>query len=98
MYSSLISKIEKAKLYAEEPARARMTDISVDFRGENDSHKVTLTAGTWHCTCSFFEREGYNTCCHVMAMQRLLEPMLSEEVRSHGLPSGVWEHGLAAAR
>lgn len=97
MYSSLIGKIEKAKRYAQEPNRAHLTNFSVDFSGENDVHTVSLTDGKWGCTCSFFEHEGYDTCCHVMAMQRLLEPMLSEEVRAHGLPSGLWEGTMVGA-
>ena len=31
MYSSLIGKIEKAKLYAEEPERVTISDLRADF-------------------------------------------------------------------
>ncbi len=74
MYSSLISKIEKAKRYAEERDRVEFQSFSVAFRGDHDTYKVTLTNGRWACTCSFFS-SGYNTCSHVMALQRILGNM-----------------------
>ena len=42
MYSSLISKIEKAKRYAEEPQRITFQEFEVRFRGDNSSHSVSL--------------------------------------------------------
>ena len=80
MRSSLISKIEKAHRYAQEKDRVSIRDISVDFRGENDSHTVTQSNKTWHCTCHFFE--SWETCSHVIAMQKILGDMLPEETRS----------------
>ena len=42
MYSSLISKIEKAKRYAEQPERITFESFNVRFRGDNGSHRVSL--------------------------------------------------------
>jgi len=72
--SSLIGKIEKAKRYAEEPERVTISALSAEFRGENDSHTLTLTEGKWHCSCHFFAEWG--ECVHIMTLQRLLGRML----------------------
>jgi hypothetical protein len=78
--SSVIGKIEKAKRYARERDRMRVTGLSVDFRGENDDHKVSLDGDHWHCTCDFFA--GYGACAHTMALERVLENMLPASATS----------------
>jgi len=78
--SSVIGKVEKAKRYARERERMRVTSLSVDFHGENDDHKVGLTDGHWHCTCDFFA--GYGSCAHTMALERVLEQMLPQTASS----------------
>ena len=79
MNSSMISKIDKAKRYEQEPDRIKFQNLEVTFNGENDVHKVTLSGDDWHCNCGYFPRNG--TCSHVMAMQRILSPMLSANAR-----------------
>ena len=75
MYSSVIGKIEKAKRYAEEKGRVTFSSFVVTFRGENDDHKVEYNDGNLTCTCAFFAGRGF--CSHSMALQRMLEEMLS---------------------
>ena len=65
MHSSLIGKIEKANRYSRELDRITIERLSLTFRGDNDTHHVTLDGDTWHCTCHFFE--GWKTCVHVLA-------------------------------
>lgn len=79
MNSSLYGKIEKAKRYLEEPERIAFQDLTVSFKGDNHDHKVSLDGEKWSCDCSAFP--AYGTCSHVMAMQRMLSPMLSPEAR-----------------
>ncbi len=79
MHSDLIGKIEKAKHYAEEPERVQINQLESFFHGGNSEHKVTLQEGHWTCTCSFYRSWG--TCAHVMAMQKMLDPMLPNEAR-----------------
>ncbi len=80
MHSSLIGKIEKARRYAEEREdRIKFQALAVRFRGENDEHEVTLDGSRWSCTCDFFE--GYGTCCHTMALERVLDGMLPAAAR-----------------
>ncbi len=74
MHSSLIGKIEKAKLYAEEPSRARFNSFEVDFRGGHDVHHVSYDGEEMSCSCRYYAM--YKVCSHTMAMQRLLAGML----------------------
>ena len=79
MYSSLISKIEKAKRYADEPQRISFDSVDVRFRGDNGSHRVSLKGDEWSCECDHFHTSGL--CAHVMAMQRLFAAYLNEAQR-----------------
>ena len=80
MHSSLIGKIEKAKRYAQQPERVRINSMDLTFHGEHDEYHVTLMGNEWHCSCHFFE--GFGTCAHVMAMQRIFDVMLTSEART----------------
>ncbi len=77
MQSSLIGKIEKAKLYAQEKDRITFSEFKVKFRGENDSYDIGYNDGKWHCSCHFFST--WDTCSHTMALERILDNMLPEE-------------------
>ena len=79
MYSSLISKIEKAKRYAEEPQRITIQQLEVRFRGDNSSHNVSLKGDEWSCECDHFHTSGL--CAHVMTLQRLFDVHLSDAVK-----------------
>ena len=79
MYSSLISKIEKAKRYAEQPERITFESFDVRFRGDNGSHRVSLKGDEWACECDHFKTSGL--CAHVMTMQRIFANHLPEAVR-----------------
>lgn len=74
MNSSMVNKIVKAKQYAENPERATFRSLAVSFEGDNGAHDVRLQDGAWHCSCDFFS--AWQICCHTMAMERILEPML----------------------
>ena len=78
--SSLISKVEKARRYAAERDRISFSSFQVSFRGDNNTHTVQYDAGNWKCTCSFFPSHG--TCSHTMAMERVLEGMLTKEAKA----------------
>lgn len=80
MHSSLIGKIEKARRYADERERRIEFDaLRVRFRGDNDEHEVRLDGDSWACTCDFFR--GWDVCCHTMALERVLDGMLSHAAR-----------------
>jgi hypothetical protein len=84
MNSSMIGKIEKAHRYAKEPERARVHGLAATFHGSHDDYSVSLNDGHWHCSCHAFSSHALGNCAHVMAMQQLLSPMLSEDDRYSG--------------
>jgi hypothetical protein len=77
MHSSLISKIQKANLYAREPDRVRFNSLALTFQGEHDSYEVSYDGQNWSCGCHFFP--SWKTCSHVMAIQKLIGTMLPRE-------------------
>ncbi len=87
MQSSLIGKIQKANMYAREPERVIFSEFSTTFRGEHDSYDVSFRAGQWQCACHFFPTSGI--CSHVMAIQKLIGPMLPSEARYWPAADGV---------
>ena len=70
MDSGMISKNQKAKMYAEEPERIVFESFQVSLRGEHDKHAVSYDRGSWNCTCRFFGTHG--VCSHTMALERVL--------------------------
>ena len=77
MQSSIISKIEKAKMYAEERERVSISNLSATFRGNHNSYQVSYDAGNWQCLCSFFA--SHSLCSHTMALQRIMDGMLAKQ-------------------
>jgi hypothetical protein len=80
MDSGMISKIEKARRYAEERDRVTFQSFDVVFRGEHNDYHITYQQGNWHCECDFFARRG--VCSHSMAMERILDLMLKPELKT----------------
>lgn len=79
MQSSMIGKVEKAMRYAHEPDRVTFASFQATFAGDNGTHTVSLAADAWHCDCHLFESAG--GCTHTLAMQKMLDPMLTDEAR-----------------
>ena len=77
MHSSLIGKIQKANLYAQEPDRVNFQQFSATFRGEHDSYTVSYVGGAWKCSCNFFTSWG--VCSHTMTIQKILGVMLPKQ-------------------
>ena len=75
MDNGMISQLEKARLYAEEPERVTLRRLELRFDGDNDAYRITLGDGGWQCSCSGFA--AHRICPHIMALERLLRPMLS---------------------
>ncbi len=98
MNSGLIGKIEKAHRYAQEPERIRINAVTATFNGDNSSYDLSLEGNTWKCACH--THETFGDCQHVMAMQQLLRPMLSEDAQSSGTPgvSGAMDGASATPR
>jgi hypothetical protein len=85
MHSSLIGKVEKANRYSREPDRVTFESLALTFRGDNDTHRVTLKDGAWDCTCHFFA--SWHSCVHLLALQKMLGVMLPEDAQIELLPA-----------
>ena len=79
MHSSMIGKVEKAMRYAHEPDRVKISGLTASFSGDNGAHTVSLDADTWHCDCHLFESAG--GCSHTLAIQKMLDSMLTESAK-----------------
>ncbi len=77
MDSSIIGKIEKAKQYAEQKDRVNITSLAATFKGNHDNYDVRFEDGAWRCECHFFATR--EVCSHTMAMEKMLEEMLTEQ-------------------
>ncbi|CAN5500352.1 hypothetical protein BH23CHL2_BH23CHL2_28730 [soil metagenome] len=84
MNSSLISKVEKSRRYAEEPERVRFQHFEVRFAGDNGEHTVTLNGSKFDDSSHSFQTQG--TSSHIMALQKILAPMLTDEQQTSGMP------------
>ena len=93
MHSSMIGKVEKAMRYAHEPDRVKIGRLTATFTGDNGSHSVSLDADQWHCDCHLFESAG--GCSHTLAIQKILDPMLSDAAKETPLYGHV-EVGVPA--
>jgi hypothetical protein len=85
--SSMIGKVEKAMRYAHEPDRVKLASFHASFAGDNGTHSVSLDADSWHCDCRLFATAG--GCTHTLAMQKMLDPMLTDAARETPLYSHV---------
>ncbi len=83
MDSAMISKIMKAKQYAEERNRMHFKTFTVVFTGDHRDHMVTYDHGQLTCTCDFFAQRS--VCSHTMAMERVLEGMLPAPAEAEAL-------------
>jgi hypothetical protein len=88
MQSGMISKIQKAHQYAEEPDRLMLVEFRTTFRGDHGEYEVEYRGGHWKCGCNFFQ--AHFDCSHVMAIQRILHDRLPKEAHySEVVPAAV---------
>jgi hypothetical protein len=78
MDNGMMRKRSKAKMYAEERDRIKFNSFRVSFDGKNNPHTVEYKDGVWQCDCDFFIGRG--RCSHTMALEIILEDMLTEPV------------------
>ena len=84
MHSSVIGKIEKANRYARERDRITVESLAVTFKGDNDTHRLSLGADGWDCNCHYFQ--SWQTCAHILAIQKILGEMLPEAAQTSLFP------------
>jgi len=76
MEPGLVSKIYKARMYAEDRDRFSFNSLEMRFQGKNRDHTIKLADGKWSCTCEYFGARTW--CSHTLATQRLLKGMVIE--------------------
>ena len=77
MDTSMISKIQKAKEYANEPERVSFLSLAIEFTGDNNSYNVALGPDGWSCSCPGFNK--YGICPHIMSIEKIFQPMLKRD-------------------
>ena len=82
MYSSLIGKVQKAQLYAQEKERVIISSLKATFQGEHDSYEIRYDEGAWHCSCKHFGEDGF--CSHTMAVEKMMEGMVPQSTPVSG--------------
>ncbi len=87
MDTSMISKIQKARRYAEEPERITLNNLAVTFQGDNNSYTTTLGTDSWHCTCPGFQT--YAICPHSMSLEKLFMPMLKRDPMPYAVGQNI---------
>ena len=75
MDSGMIGKIQKAKHYAQTPERFHFENFTITVNGTNTKNTIRYEDGNWNCTCSFFQSR--KRCSHTMALEKILEQMLT---------------------
>ncbi len=79
---NVVSDIEKAKRYSEELDRMRLISFDVTFAGDNGEHHTSYSEDNgWDCSCDFYKSRG--TCCHSMALERILKGMIHLHPTAH---------------
>jgi hypothetical protein len=87
MNSGMISKIQKAKRYAQERDRIHFVEFEVTFRGDHNSYTVSYDRGQWNCGCNFFASRG--VCSHTITLERVLGVMLTSEEERQSEPGAA---------
>ena len=80
MDSSINGKIAKARQYAEQKDRVNITSFAATFQGNHNRYDVRFEDGAWRCECHFFATR--DLCSHTMALQRILDEMLTQQPQS----------------
>lgn len=79
MQSTVLAKAEKARRYAEEPDRLRITRLEATFEAGGGSHVLAYGADGWACDCEFFGQQ--RVCQHTEAASRMLDAHLPEDAK-----------------
>ncbi len=87
MESGMISQLQKAIRYAEEPDRVTFESLALHFKGDNNEYELTLGEKGWHCGCPGFG--SYGLCPHIMTLERVLRPMLKLPPMPYGPQQNV---------
>ncbi|MBO55645.1 MAG: hypothetical protein CL886_08310 [Dehalococcoidia bacterium] len=75
MTSYAIGRVQKALQYSSEPSRVNIKTFSATFQGNHGTHEVMYNQDHWSCNCQSYPYQ--NICSHTMALQNILDQILS---------------------
>ncbi len=81
---NVVSDVEKAKLYSDEPERITFLSFNASFKGDHSEYTINYDNGTWDCDNPYFRSRGI--CSHTMAMERILGGMVKPLMMQGGVP------------
>lgn len=87
MDTGLVSRIIKARQYAQERERIEFTHFAATFKGEHNTYQVNYDDGHWHCTCEEAARMG--VCSHIMAMERIMGDSVLPAATGFAIPQST---------
>jgi len=79
MQSTIVTKAEKARRYAQEPDRLQITALEATFEAGGGTHVLQLGPEGWRCDCDFFATS--HVCPHAEAASRMLDVHLVEAAK-----------------
>ncbi|HEX5827678.1 MAG TPA: hypothetical protein VFY23_09170 [Candidatus Limnocylindrales bacterium] len=79
MQSTVLAKAEKARRYAGEPDRLRISRLEATFEAGGGDHVLTYGPDGWSCDCEFFGQQ--RVCQHAEAASRMLAKHLPEDAQ-----------------
>lgn len=71
---NVVSDVEKAVRYANEPERITFISFNATFRGGHNDYTINYQDGVWDCDNPYFISRG--VCSNTMAMERMLGDMV----------------------
>ena len=81
---NVVSDVEKATSYAQEPDRVTLLSFQATFKGDHSDYNISYDNGTWDCDNPYFRTHGI--CSHTMAMERMLKGMVKPVSLKHEIP------------
>lgn len=79
MQSTIVTKAEKARRYAQERDRLRISALEATFEAGGGNHVLRLGPEGWACDCEFAASHG--VCPHAEAASRMLDAHLVEAAK-----------------
>src|SRR5690606_35656192 len=71
---NVVSDVEKAKTYSQEPERIKFLTFNARFKGGHNEYIINYDHGKWDCDNPYFTSRG--VCSNTMAMEILLKDMV----------------------
>lgn len=75
MDNAMISRVEKAKRYADQPERFQFQSFIVSVQGSNNPYHISYNDGKFDSDYDYFIKHGYSQ--HTLALEKILAGMIA---------------------